>query len=200
MKESSRVIAPSNHPHAARIALYLVLIASLASPAFPLHATPAAAQERCRRIGSFDVCGRFLDEWSRQGSNQAGLKEFGFPLSERFDEISPTDGKTYMVQYFERNRFELHPEKPAPYDVLLGLLGAQQYSQQAVPADALPIAPPRGVTSARDTLVVATPQEPGSLFNMEEGTTTSERHVWPITFLDALVGMDDKGEDFPLAA
>ena len=31
---------------------------------------------------------------------------------------------------------------------------------------------------------------------MEEGTTTSERHVWPITFLDGLVGMDDKGDDF----
>ena len=37
---------------------------------------------------------------------------------------SPTDGKTYTVQYFERNRFEYHPENAGtPYAVLLGLLG-----------------------------------------------------------------------------
>ena len=65
------------------------------------------------------VSGKILEYWNKYG----GLKQFGFPLSEPFDEISPTDGKTYMVQYFERNRFELHPENPDPYNVLLGLLG-----------------------------------------------------------------------------
>jgi len=34
-----------------------------------------------------------------------------------------SDGKQYQVQWFERARFELHPENDAPYDVLLGLLG-----------------------------------------------------------------------------
>ncbi len=33
------------------------------------------------------------------------------------------DGKVYRVQYFERARFEHHPENPAPYDVLLGQFG-----------------------------------------------------------------------------
>ena len=28
-----------------------------------------------------------------------------------------------MVQYFERARYEYHPENNAPHDVLLGLLG-----------------------------------------------------------------------------
>ena len=38
------------------------------------------------------------------------------------------DGKTYLVQYFERNRLEYHPEnKGTPYEVLLGLLGVQTY-------------------------------------------------------------------------
>jgi hypothetical protein len=32
---------------------------------------------------------------------------------------------TYTVQYFERARFERHPENQAPYDVLLGLLGIE---------------------------------------------------------------------------
>src|SRR5437867_3354121 len=54
--------------------------------------------------------GKILEYWKKYG----GLKQFGFPLSEQFQEISATDGKTYIVQYFERNRFELHPEKAAP--------------------------------------------------------------------------------------
>ena len=63
--------------------------------------------------------GAFLAYWQAHG----GLAIFGYPISEEFAEASPTDGQTYTVQYFERNRFELHPENPAPYTVLLGLLG-----------------------------------------------------------------------------
>ena len=63
--------------------------------------------------------GGFRDHWNRYG----GLAQFGYPLTEEFPEASPTDGKTYIVQYFERARFEWHPENRPPYDVLLGLLG-----------------------------------------------------------------------------
>jgi hypothetical protein len=63
--------------------------------------------------------GGFRDYWNAHGS----LPQFGYPLTEEFQEQSPTDGKTYTVQYFERARFEWHPENRAPYDVLLGLLG-----------------------------------------------------------------------------
>src|SRR5918911_203235 len=80
------------------------------------------------------VTGKILDYWNKYG----GLKQFGFPLSEQFQEISATDGRTYTVQYFERNRFELHPEKAAPYEVELGLLGVQQYKAQPIAADQLP--------------------------------------------------------------
>jgi hypothetical protein len=39
--------------------------------------------------------------------------------------VSPTDGKEYQVQYFERNRFEYHPEFAGTrFEVQLGLLGA----------------------------------------------------------------------------
>jgi hypothetical protein len=37
--------------------------------------------------------------------------------------VNFTDGKTYPTQWFERARFEEHPETGAPYDVQLGLLG-----------------------------------------------------------------------------
>ncbi|GIV98354.1 MAG: hypothetical protein KatS3mg057_3011 [Herpetosiphonaceae bacterium] len=66
------------------------------------------------------LCGEFKRYWEANG----GLAIFGYPLTEPFLETSETDGQTYLVQYFERNRFELHPENQPPYNVLLGLLGS----------------------------------------------------------------------------
>ena len=86
----------------------------------PATALPGAAYfpETGHNLG-----GAFLAYWQQNG----GLAVFGYPTSEEFDEVSPTDGKTYRVQYFERNRFEYHPENEGtPYNVLLGLLGRQQ--------------------------------------------------------------------------
>jgi hypothetical protein len=71
------------------------------------------------------VCDRFLDYWRANGR----LAQQGLPLSPLFTEISPTDGKSYLVQYFERARFELHPENAPPFDVLLGLLGSEQVAK-----------------------------------------------------------------------
>ena len=65
------------------------------------------------------LCGEFRRFWETNG----GLALFGYPITEPAPERSETDGQTYTVQYFERNRFELHPENKAPYTVLLGLLG-----------------------------------------------------------------------------
>lgn len=65
--------------------------------------------------------GEFLTFWDRHG----GLAVFGYPLTEEFDEESLIDGQVHRVQYFERQRFELHPENAAPYNVLLGLLGLE---------------------------------------------------------------------------
>jgi hypothetical protein len=63
--------------------------------------------------------GAFLDYWLQHG----GLDLFGFPLTEPFEEVSATDGKRYLVQYFQRERFEYHPEnRGTPFEVLLGLL------------------------------------------------------------------------------
>ena len=62
--------------------------------------------------------GRFRDFWNENG----GLAVFGYPLSEEIRERLE-DGREYRVQYFERARFELHPEARAPYDVQLGQFG-----------------------------------------------------------------------------
>ena len=64
----------------------------------------------------------FKTYWESHG----GLAIFGFPLCEPFEEKNPTDGVTYVVQYFERNRFEYHPEnKGTAQEVQLGLLGSE---------------------------------------------------------------------------
>ncbi|HEX8217943.1 MAG TPA: PQQ-binding-like beta-propeller repeat protein [Chloroflexia bacterium] len=66
--------------------------------------------------------GPFLRYWQENG----GLFVNGYPTSEELMEVSPTDGKTYKVQYFERARFEHHSEHAdTPNEVLLGLLGQQ---------------------------------------------------------------------------
>ena len=66
--------------------------------------------------------GAFRGFWQGRG----GLAAFGYPISEELGEINPNDGKFYTVQYFERARFEYHPENiGTPYEVLLGQLGRQ---------------------------------------------------------------------------
>ncbi|HEX8220471.1 MAG TPA: hypothetical protein VF914_14840 [Chloroflexia bacterium] len=72
------------------------------------------------------ACGKFLEYWKSHG----GVQQQGFPISQQMQEKSDVDGKTYTVQYFERAVFELHPEKPAPYDVLLSLLGSMRYKEK----------------------------------------------------------------------
>ena len=65
-----------------------------------------------------NVSGGFLAYWQANG----GLAQFGYPLSEVFHETLE-NGQGYDVQYFERARFEYHPENAAPNDVLLGQFG-----------------------------------------------------------------------------
>ena len=64
---------------------------------------------------------RFLDYWKQNG----GQEQFGLPISEEHLEFEPVSGGYYLTQWFERARFEYHPEKQPPNDVLLGLLGRQ---------------------------------------------------------------------------
>jgi hypothetical protein len=78
------------------------------------------------------VSGAFQTFWQQHG----GLATFGYPLTEAFEE----DGRT--VQYFERQRFELHPENAAPWNVLLGLLGSEALDGSAHP----PVEPQDGGT------------------------------------------------------
>lgn len=67
------------------------------------------------------LCSGFRDYWRANG----GLEIFGFPISEEF-----TEGG-FTVQYFERARFEWHPENAGtPYVVLGGHLGRQMMGRE----------------------------------------------------------------------
>lgn len=66
------------------------------------------------------IGGAFRKYWETHG----GLPQQGFPISDEFQEVSQTDGRTYTVQYFQRAVFEYHPEYAGTKDeVLLSLLG-----------------------------------------------------------------------------
>ncbi len=111
-------------------------------------------QEGCFYVAEtgHNICGRFLAAWQANGldmDGQAGtsvaesLALYGLPLSEAYPEIL-SNGRSYTVQWFERARFEHHPETPPPYDVLFGLL-ADELQQENGPltADSPLFSPPR---------------------------------------------------------
>lgn len=88
--------------------------------------------------------GNFLNYWIKWG----GLPVYGFPISEPFNELNPADNQTYTVQYFERGRFEYHPEFAGTrYEVLLGLLGWQLLKTANV-SDQITARQPAGLTTA----------------------------------------------------
>ncbi|MEX1157344.1 MAG: glycosyl hydrolase [Thermomicrobiales bacterium] len=73
------------------------------------------------------LCSGFRSYWQANG----GLWMFGYPISEEFEEHNPDTVQVYKVQYFERARFEWHPENEGtPYTVLLGRLGAPFYAER----------------------------------------------------------------------
>ncbi len=88
----------------------------------------------------FNVFGNFLASWSASGldlgdpgvSTAESLALFGLPLTGEF-EATLEDGTTHVVQWFERARFELHPENAPPYNVLLTRLGVAKAGEPQAP-------------------------------------------------------------------
>lgn len=104
-------------------------------PAFQPLAGPPAEGAFFPETGH-SLGGDFLAFWQRNG----GLAAFGLPISEPFDELNSQDGQPYTVQYFERARFELHPEAPPRYRVQLGHLGRHYLAANPAPEwAALPV-------------------------------------------------------------
>ena len=136
----------------ALVLLVLMLGGAVASP------SARAADDQCFDETHQCVSGRFLQYWRSHGldmgdtgiSFRESLALFGYPISPEFTQPLE-DGNRYTVQYFERARFEYHPEYAGtPYEVLLGQFGRQILA--TVPnAPTAPAAPQAGSTHFPET-------------------------------------------------
>ncbi len=72
----------------------------------------------------------FLAYWQANG----GLAQFGYPLTEeRWDTLGTGASACCRTQYFERARFEYHPENAGtPYTILLGQFGRRILEEDAL--------------------------------------------------------------------
>lgn len=94
------------------------------SVALPAGFPPDTATARSFQETDFAMYGRIRTYWEQNG----GLPVFGLPIGP--PQVELLEGRLVTVQWFERNRLELHPEQAAPYDVLLGRLGADRLAQR----------------------------------------------------------------------
>ncbi len=148
--------------------------------AFPKTAPREAAGCQYFAETSHIVCGDILTAWrasgleldGRRGTSEAeSLALFGLPISDEMQET--VEGKQYTVQWFERARFEHHPENQPPANVLLGRLGSEIRTgptRYILPGDAVF---PEGVAyqlSTGDFFVSSTTD--GTIFrgNIRQGT------------------------------
>lgn len=102
-----------------RLAVLILALFTLFVP----HVPTFAQDERCFDETGYCISGRIRAFWEQNG----GLPVFGYPIGPQQEE--EVEGQPLQVQWFERNRLELHPENAPPYDVLLGRLGEDRLVQ-----------------------------------------------------------------------
>lgn len=145
-------------------------------------------REGCRFFAEtgHNVCGEILTAWQASGldlgqpgiSFAESLALFGLPLSDAREET--IEGETYTVQWFERARFELHPQNQPPYNVLIGRLGAEastELGQYVLPGDAVF---PEGIAfqpSTGDFFVSST--QDGTIFRGNVNRAATEAFLAP---------------------
>lgn len=165
--------------------------------------TPGA----CRTLNGFGICYEFLTYFNEHG----GQSRFGNPISG--SEFQP-GGR--LVQYFERARFEWHPELAAGQNVMLADLGGIYFNahedatwlNSTLPLDNIPllIKPPvslqtlafvaRSVTFPEDTQKVfvivkdqALSPVPGATGSVTVHLSTGPALVYPVTTDENGIGL-----------
>ena len=134
----------------------------------------------------YQVCNpAFVAYWQANG----GLERFGYPVTNEF--TAELEGRPYTVQYFERRRFELHPEL-GPEVVLLGLLGREVLNaRQAQPQPVAP-QPPAPQPPAPQP---PAPQPPAPSYNNCQADPNADAAP---NFPVKIVGIDDDREEVSL--
>jgi hypothetical protein len=104
-------------------------------------------------ITGHNICGEFLATWRADGveldqrlgsSLPENVTLFGLPLSD--EQTETIDGQPITVQWFERARFEWHPNNQSPSNVYFGLLGREIQPQQ-LPDPKLPEIDERAISA-----------------------------------------------------
>jgi hypothetical protein len=115
------------HKPSSRINLIVsLLVGALLLAVAPLGLLAQSQAEQYFPDTGHTLRGEFFDYFNAHG----GLRVFGFPITEEFT----LNGRT--VQYFQRVRMELWPDKPAGQRVQLGALGEEL--GKSTPAQASP--------------------------------------------------------------
>ncbi len=157
------------------------------APFSPIAAFPDTPDHRFFAATGHSLNSGFKAYWEANG----GLAQCGYPISEEFAERNPDTGQEYTVQYFERERFEYHPEfAGTPYEVELGRLGAQVALARGYPVNGQVIPTPGDPLSSRFAALLATnaqarealgvpggmtSQSPGAILDFEHGRMLSFR-------------------------
>jgi spore germination protein YaaH len=117
------------------------VIAEIETPATPVGPVDESSGIRYFPETGHTLQGEFLSYWLAQG----GLERFGYPRTEVFIEYDPLVGQSYAVQYFERARFEFHPEYAGTFsEVLLGHVGRWALTQRGIDPWATAVGPIQG--------------------------------------------------------
>ncbi|MBC8076615.1 MAG: hypothetical protein H7Y32_11120 [Chloroflexales bacterium] len=103
--------------------LALVFTCVILAMALPLDLAQAATAQRCFTETNLCIKGRLLRFWEQNG----GLAVFGLPITSQRKES--VEGEELQVQWFERNRLELHERNREPNDVLVGRIGFDRLAQ-----------------------------------------------------------------------
>ena len=124
--------------------LAMFIVAIVTPVPEPSSARPRAVPRCFGNIATISDCitsPAFDNFWASNG----GLPVFGYPITPERSERNPDLGRNFATQWFERNRFEAHPENQVPYNVLLGHLGAELLTKQGRGIEEYPNAlPPTG--------------------------------------------------------
>jgi hypothetical protein len=131
----------------------LFMLALLLGLAAPASAAPLSADSCFPQVPDC-ITGRFDQYWRANG----GLPVFGLPLTPASKQRTGEGPTTYLVQVFERARFELHPHDPKPYDVQLSRLGVDTLAVQGRDWQAFPKSDPAAPNYFAETGQAIAPQ------------------------------------------
>lgn len=117
-----------NFKRFAALSVFWLLCAMLLSTT--AQASPSPSDSMFFPQTGHTVSGDFLHYWQNNG----GLAAFGYPITDPAYERDDQTGQSYLTQWFERSRFELHPDSNGTNQVQLGLLG-DELRGEALKAD-----------------------------------------------------------------